>query len=326
MFSAYEKMRDVLPHGVKHEADDSNHPYYTAMDADKVAMDVVLCGIPLEKEMWVCTEKVHGCNFAVSVDLKTMLCTPARRSDFLRPDETFFPGWKGVYMACVESCTELAAKLKSEQDITQVIIYGELFGGGYPGYPAADMKPIQTDLLYRPNMDFFAYDIATVDSTGNKKYLEYTDAGLLFMAYGFRHWAKPLFIGSLEAAMGFPIETFKSTVAVEDNVVPIEGVVIKKIGDERAVIKLKAKRFTETLKGASKARKNYVTPARLVNVVSKIGPQLDETLVITELLNDIKLDDPAVDVNVLYTSALKLVRGNKQKWMAGSGDVVTATD
>ncbi len=83
------------------------------------------------KEEWIVTEKVHGANFSCHTDGKD--CVFARRRDFLKENEVFYnyksaEFFKGLTENVV-GIFEDVQKLKIDENVVQVIVFGELFGG-----------------------------------------------------------------------------------------------------------------------------------------------------------------------------------------------------
>ena len=85
----------------------------------------------LRKETWVVLEKVHGANFGCYTDGKE--CKFARRRDFLKENEGFYSYKKAEFMKDLpEKMIEIYRRVQAMVDgkeITQVIVFGEVFGG-----------------------------------------------------------------------------------------------------------------------------------------------------------------------------------------------------
>lgn len=183
-----------------------------------------------------------------------------------------------------------------------VRIYGEIFGGGYPGLKSEpSIQPVQTGIYYSPTIEFYAFDIAVQEpGQSNQVYLNYDKALQVFKTVGIL-CAEPLFIGKYGECLDFNIH-FESTIPAKLKLPPIkgnkaEGVVIKPIepiydesGRERVMLKLKIpefqedKRFHEGKKWEEKKTFQLsaldlvlyevdalVTENRLNNAISKIG-------------------------------------------------------
>ena len=115
---------------------------------------------------WVATEKLHGANFVVGI------CGDApyfgTRKQWLAPDAAFF-GWQLIAIELADRCRSVARELGA----TQVVCYGELFGGAYP-HPDVTalpgMAPVQTGIWYAPDVRWAMFD--TLVATGDDDYGE----------------------------------------------------------------------------------------------------------------------------------------------------------
>jgi len=259
---------------------------------------------------WVVTEKVHGANFCLGVEGDIVRC--ANRREWLAEGDPFF-GWQTVRDRLKAPVQELFARLCAERgEIRRLLVYGELFGGGYPHPevpPVAGVQPVQTGVWYAPDIRFCAFDIRVETVGGETRYLDYaraqellTDVQILCVA--------PLFVGRYEAAMEYDVR-FDSTLprrlglpALPAGSNPAEGIVIKpwrELGLQdrtgapvRPVLKRKIpefaedRRFHEAEKWTAPAggavagtlpldllkweAYNRITPNRRDAVLSKIGP------------------------------------------------------
>jgi len=262
----------------------------------------------LDKTDWVVTEKVHGANFVLVTDGEGIRC--AKRKAFLELGESFFH-YQILLKKLYSQVTHAFALLRERHSLlSQISIYGELFGGGYP-HPDVRADPsvklVQTGVYYAPSVEFYAFDIAL--ETGQNQevrraYLDGDRAIEIFEEIGL-FYARPLFVGFLERAWDYPIG-FDSTIPELLGLPPLadnkaEGVVIKpmqsievntKKGRLRPVLKKKIPSFAEDRRywqsqkwpdplemGQSDRLTllqweafNLVTENRLANAISKIGP------------------------------------------------------
>lgn len=132
--------------------------------------------------IWVVTEKVHGSNFS-------FVCSPptghgaqptvrcAKREEFLNEnsdeDNASFFGFRKVknrYQAAAEqayttivkrfTCNGITAAPSGE--VVRLTIYGELFGGTFPGLPSPPdvISAVQEGVYYHPDLDFMAFGAA----------------------------------------------------------------------------------------------------------------------------------------------------------------------
>lgn len=239
------------------------------------------------------SEKVDGCNVSVITDSSSIIT--GKRTSILGETDNFYGFQDFANENLKEKTIEVFKELKyGNSAITQVQVFGEFFGGGYDGYKSTVSK-IQKGIQYTPNHEFYSFDILVSDGEKNI-YLGVDACTELFEKYGF-FYNKELFRGTLDECLAFnPI--FISTIGerlgyprIENNFA--EGVVIKPIEDlrfangERIIIKNKNPKFNEFEKGEKSGKTevvysdavnalisplgNYVTEARLGNVISHIG-------------------------------------------------------
>lgn len=189
-----------------------------------------------KKTDWVVTEKIHGANFGIVTDGSQVKF--AKRKEFLDSGEDFF-GYQLLQDKLIVQINQIFQILQVEKNnLYQLFIYGELFGGEYPHpevNPVPGIQAIQTGVYYSPRIEFCAFDIAIIENAnnGNKIYLDYDKALRLFEKVKMMA-AKPLFIGKYEEAAAYNIE-FESTIPAILNLPPLlqvnkaEGVVIKPV-------------------------------------------------------------------------------------------------
>jgi Rnl2 family RNA ligase len=213
----------------------------------------------LEKIRWVVTEKIHGANFCIITDGVTI--SVASRKRLLAPDEEFFQH-RRVLPRLESRIYQLFGLVKKHYPgLSELSIYGELFGGAYPHPdvpPVASLQPIQTGIYYTPEIDFCVFDLAISGERFPRAYLDYDRAIALFQATDL-FYAHPLFTGSYREALNYPIE-FSSTIPAQLGLPPLaqankaEGVVIKplkalvvsaKKGPLRPILKRKIAEFAE---------------------------------------------------------------------------------
>lgn len=216
----------------------------------------------------VVLEKVHGANVSFTTDGVT--ARAARRNAFIAESDNFFPlamplleRCKGNAIELFEAVQTMVAKEKDKRKVRKLQVFGELFGGFYPGCPTprGAATAIQASIYYAPHNDFIVFDVAVwfEGRNGGFRFLEWTPPVLaLIEAAGF-HVSKPLAVCSLEKALDFDIN-FASTIGQDLFGLPppeltgrsnlTEGVVVKQVkrsgpGGERIVLKRKNKIFVE---------------------------------------------------------------------------------
>ncbi len=118
---------------------------------------------PLPGGSWVAEEKVHGAHLALVSDGRT--ARAAGRRGLLDEDrlEAFF----GATRLWPVLATAAAAAARAAGH--DVILYGELAGGGYPHPqvpPVEGIGPVQTGVWYSPDLVWMAFDGAIATSSG----------------------------------------------------------------------------------------------------------------------------------------------------------------
>lgn len=203
----------------------------------------------LQKLRWVVTEKIHGANFCFVIDGLGVRC--AKRKALLAQGESFF-GHERVLRRLEPSLTalwELARRAEATgaggqgaplcgDRLERLMVYGELFGGGYPHEavaPVAGVQPVQTGVWYSPEVEFCAFDVAVLErGGGSQRYLSFEVAqGLLRSAGVF--CVEPLLVGSWQQAQAHPVG-FDSTLPARLGLPPLprgsnpaEGVVMRPV-------------------------------------------------------------------------------------------------
>lgn len=245
-------------------------------------------------------EKIHGANFQFYVDGEGNI-TPGKRTSFLIEDEKFF-NWRDVFAKYKDRVLQIRNQ-KCFPDGSNFIVYGELYGGCYP-HPDVpnDSKwsRVQKEIYYAPFEDFICFDIFVYENEEKHYFIDKSMRDDI-CKYIDIPYAETLFEGTLDECLRFPNE-FPTTIPslfglpdIENNI--CEGVVIRHGKDlrvktgERAIIKNKNAKFSEK---KSKPREHkpqndvpefinemldnaqdYITEARLSNMFSKIGDDVN---------------------------------------------------
>lgn len=276
-------------------------------------------------EVFIVQEKVHGANFSFFTDGKEIKI--AKRTAFIEQDEKFFNAHQ-ILERYRKSVIEVFQKVKTiHPDVETVVIYGELFGGGYKHKevePVKDAVKVQKDIEYAPHNEFYAFDIKLNGIT----YLNTDVVNQIFEEVGF-FYAKILFQGTLEDTLRFP-NVFNSKIPawlglpeLEDNM--CEGTIVKTLKTKyfgngaRIILKNKNEKWVEKSKMVKKEAKTvqkqvhfsekaqeiweeiqkYATVNRLNNVISKIGefePKMIGKVIglfAQDILEDFEKDFPA---------------------------------
>ncbi|WP_223601088.1 RNA ligase, Rnl2 family [Chryseobacterium sp. GVT01B] len=276
-------------------------------------------------EVFIVQEKVHGANFSFFTDGKEIKI--AKRTAFIEKDEKFFNAHQ-ILERYRKNVIEVFQKVKTiHPDVETVVIYGELFGGGYKHKevePVKDAVKVQKGIEYAPYNEFYAFDIKLNGIT----YLNTDVVNRIFEETGF-FYAKILFQGTLEEALKFP-NVFNSQIPawlglpeLENNM--CEGTIVKTLKTKyfgngaRIILKNKNEKWVEKAKMVKKEAKTvqkqvhfsekaqeiweeiqkYATVNRLNNVISKIGefqPKMIGKVIglfAQDILEDFEKDFPA---------------------------------
>lgn len=91
----------------------------------------------------------------------------AKRKGIIKENDYFF-GYKKILDFNLEKIRLIFSLLKKDK----AFIYGELFGGIYPGM-TSDVNPVQSGIYYSPNLEFYAFDISYINDSNVETYLNY---------------------------------------------------------------------------------------------------------------------------------------------------------
>jgi len=200
---------------------------------------------------WIASEKVHGSNFCFETDGHHVQYSS--RTNKLGGDANFFSAREEMprYHPFVLKAFRLAQE--RVPTLTSILIYGEYFGGYYPGNPARPgCKKVQGGVAYSPGHHFYAFDV----NLGGKEYMDFDSARALLLAAGFPLVPEPLWRGSLDDLLAIDVETFQTTIPSQLGHPPLdrfriaEGIVIRPVrevcfGQHRAILKKKGRAFWE---------------------------------------------------------------------------------
>jgi Rnl2 family RNA ligase len=217
-------------------------------------------------DKWCVCEKVHGANFAFQWFQETNSIKYAKRNSFIEENDDFF-GYKEILPHTLPNI-ELIIKIINEKynnnTLSQIIVFGELFGGIYPNMKTK-AKAVQKGVFYSPHLHFYAFDIYIKEKNKNGYFLDYEDSSSIFEKVNILY-AKPLQIyENIQDAIKHPIY-YDSTIPqalglckLENN--KAEGIVIRNMGKidknifseteykkikQKVMIKLKIPEFMET--------------------------------------------------------------------------------
>lgn len=254
---------------------------------DMITIDPELMG-----ESWYVHEKIHGANFAIFVkrDMdNTINVEFGKRSGFIKEDEKFY-SFDLIREELYEHAVRVALFI-NKPDV-DIIIRGELFGGGYD-HPDVDNNghsQVQRGVSYCNTTKFMAFDLEVggkiVDWIAAHHIFYHTDVPT----------APELFYGSFEDCMKIGNEFNSHVPALYDlpalDVNICEGVVIKPNtaryfnNGSRVILKNKNEKFTEKSKTKKKSKvilftdemneavvniDQFINENRLSNVLSHFG-------------------------------------------------------
>jgi Rnl2 family RNA ligase len=247
---------------------------------------------------WIATPKIHGTNMSVTVYRDREGVHFARRHAFLGKD-TAFMGF-GEVLPGLAPWRDFLADFPDS--VVAVTIFGEFFGGSYPGFPAQlNGRPIQTGVHYSPTKRFVAFDIRITSPDKKPKSTAYVDFPVM-QALCKKHavpYVEDVFRGSFDMVQQWARDHAADDVnpafyqVTDLPIVPGnagEGWVIRPcrelpstIKGTRVMVKVKNPLFSESarISGVGRVKvapgeSKIVTSTRVANVLTK---ELPETIV-----------------------------------------------
>jgi Rnl2 family RNA ligase len=191
-------------------------------------------------------------------------------------------------------------------------VYGELCGGYYPPFLSITNHLVQKEILYSPNVLFYAFDVA-VHFNDQIRFMHYDHAMFVLNKWNF-FTALPIFAGSFNDCLDFPI-IFNTTIpsrlgleSIQSN--EAEGVVIRPVRElsvskkgGRALLKKKNLKFIEDVKSGKDASLEQricsaLNKNRLLSVLSKEGYSLS-----MGRLSFLMIQDALIDLEIQHISA-----------------------
>lgn len=286
-------------------------------------IDFVRMSMDVNSVDWIVTEKIHGANYSLWSDGTTV--RPAKRTSFIGIDENFYNS-PSVFAKYEHAVLSLA------KDIGPCAVYGELFGGNYPGIKLdQNVKQVQKEVKYCPHIDFAAFDIWAIDKA---EFLPWSDVERLCVKHNIPLVPVIGVFKTLTEALQQPNEFITKVPArysladIEGNIA--EGLVISPSvphylhSGSRVIIKSKNDRFKESAKqekGVIKPSmlnddttnvisiiRNNLTDNRMNAVVSKYGPDEQFVVLLNELVQDAVQDGCVEAFNTLSEEEQKFVR------------------
>lgn len=255
---------------------------------------------------WVALEKLHGAHLIVASDGEAIRV--GKRKAWLADDEPFF-GWQLVAAELAAGVRALAARAAAKQ----VVVYGELIGGGYPHpevAPVPGLSPVQTGIWYTPALAWVPFDVLVAGGDDDDgELLAHREVEELAEAAGLRTPPR-LAAGTRTELERTPVR-FPTSVPAWFELPPLadnlaEGIVLKPdarvLPGERPVIKRKLPEFDDERFREAEAWtpghlgeadllswvERMVQPARLASARSKVGT--DPAAIIDEVALDVAID------------------------------------
>lgn len=158
--------------------------------------------------VWVALEKIHGAQLVIDVDAHGVRF--AKRKAWLRDDEPFF-GWQLIRSALREAARAAFAKVGAPR----LVLYGELYGGGYPGLDRG-LQPVQTGVWYAPDLRWALFEARAVDGPRDE-FLSWSESSALGIPM------PPLLLRGRKVDVDALSERFPSRVGAALGFPPLEG-------------------------------------------------------------------------------------------------------
>lgn len=273
-----------------------------------------------DDKLWIATEKIHGANFSIITDGDNLVC--AKRSCILKTNENFF-SYQKVIKRYEKNLKDTFKNIQVQFPNVKVIqIFGELFGGQYPGYRVPH-KFVQKDIYYTPDIDLIVFDLKVIDFNDEYFYVQQSELHKFLLeikvvpilAEGkFEELIKINPVFQTRVPLLYNLDEVKDNFA--------EGLVIRPNipGTERNLIKIKNPKFDEIVR-QKKVRPNttisnmrnkiyaYCNENRFNNVMSKLGRDADIDTIKSTMVDDI-IKDFEID---LTTDEYELYKTHKNK-------------
>ena len=290
---------------------------------------------------WVALEKIHGANFSLLYN-GAEICA-CKRSGPIAPDENFY-NWGAIVERYTASVKTIFDTLRAaDQTVHTIQVFGELFGGNYPGIKEKGTKQVQAEIYYTAANEFLAFDILV-----NEDYfLSQSELNSLFTSIVIPLRLVPvLHRGTFEelyklhdseqlAKLESKIYSMFGLPRVENNIA--EGYILKQDSRHsgvcaRPILKLKGPAFCEK-RHSKQARivdtnnaddlfiesiKDYMTENRLAAVASKEGPDCHPQKLLNLFIND-AVADFCKDTCADYEKIRQLVGKKLHAYAAGVG-------
>ena len=250
---------------------------------------------------WVCQEKIHGSNFSfvvtnddINAETPSLNVKVGKRSGLIKEDENFF-NWKIIFERYKQDALDVYNKISKIINCVpyKIQIYGELFGGDYPG-TEKKYAHVQKGVYYYDGLDFLVFDIlvCTEDSSWFSSYdeicvyLENTSnlRQVPLMQKGtFMELIKksPRFLSSIPQLYNLPPidNNYAEGYVMKSNARHVKDAIIRPILEnknnafsEQVHSSIKTPAELDVINQHFELAKTYCTKNRFNNLISKIGP------------------------------------------------------
>jgi len=272
----------------------------------------------------VITEKVHGSNFQIRAHVNEcgeVIFTYAKRSGPIPHKENFF-NYRAVMEKYHKNWNMLAGYIRGVENFSELLIFGELYGGHYHGQKAQGHTTVQKSKFanYSQGNDFVVFDIVL-----NNRWFTW-DETIEFCTNQLQMNHVPEFARGKwnDLKKSFDVESTQSLLSLHhngddgaDN--PIEGVVVRYLHPHSATaegmdtrFKWKAREMCEgsfptTLEFGVDVAREMMNEPRFQAYLSKVGPSeiVDGNThkhikeMVEDVFTDIKDAQPDIDPNIL---------------------------
>jgi hypothetical protein len=248
--------------------------------------------------VWVALEKIHGAQLVADVDARGVRF--AKRKAWLRDDEPFF-GWQLLRGPLLDAARAAFARVGAPR----LVLYGELFGGGYPGIDRG-LQPVQTGVWYAPDLRWALFEARAVDGDRDD-FLAWSETS----SWGLP--MPPLLLRGRKVDVDALPERFPSRVAAALGLPPLDGNVAEGLvakpdvrmpatsytSSKRKIAEMREDRFDESrpwdpgrpmdLAALTAWAERLTNAPRLASAASKVGRH-DARALADEVVLDVLMD------------------------------------
>jgi Rnl2 family RNA ligase len=128
---------------------------YTSLENAKQRLVNVIEDHGFANKKYVVTEKIHGANFGIHLDVEAKDLKFSRRKAFLREDESF-NGYTGMITKFREGMDRVSLMYP---EVKVIRVFGEIHGGSLMGKQGDNSVRVQSQVQYSPNNEFSAFEL-----------------------------------------------------------------------------------------------------------------------------------------------------------------------